>query len=117
MNLPLRRSLLLVPLLIVFAACSKKTPEAPAGGSHGANANAVPVKTTPEIDAKLMAADKMDGAEDKVVHRCAGCALHMDGKQELALGVGAYQMHFCSDRCLGRYQKDAIGELGKLAVK
>lgn len=104
----LRRSVLLVPLLVAFAACSKKPADAPVG---------VPIKTTPEIDAKLVAADKMDGAEDKVVHKCAGCALHMDGKPEFALPVGAYQMHFCSDKCLDRYKKDAIGELGKLAVK
>lgn len=117
MNLSSRRSLFFAPLLILAVACSKPAPAAPAGGNPGANIGAVPVKTTPEIDAKLVAADKKDGKEDKVVGKCAGCDLGMDGKAEFALPVGAYQMHFCGQHCLDRYKKDAIGELTKLVVK
>jgi hypothetical protein len=50
------------------------------------------------------------------VHRCAGCALGMDGKATMPLQVGAYTMHFCKQACLDRYAKDAAGELAKLKV-
>lgn len=97
-------------VLLGLAACSGKPAEVPAGA-------ATPVVTTPEIDAKLAAADAKDGAVDKVVHRCAGCMLGMDGKEQFGLTVGAYRMHFCKQGCLERYQKDALGELARLTVK
>ncbi|MBL8755165.1 MAG: hypothetical protein JNK15_17810 [Planctomycetes bacterium] len=98
---------------LVVAGCGGKAPTPPADAPV---TPAVPIATTPEIDAKLAAADKKDGKEDKVVHKCAGCALHMDGDAKFALKVGGYDMHFCKDACLVRYQKDALGELGKLKV-
>jgi hypothetical protein len=61
-------------------------------------------------------ADAKDGAVDQCVHRCAGCALGMDGKATMPLQVGAYTMHFCKQACLDRYAKDAAGELAKLKV-
>ncbi len=52
-----------------------------------------------ELDAKLLLADRVDGAEDKLVARCGGCALAMDGSEAHAMAVGDYKMHFCSDYC------------------
>lgn len=57
------------------------------------------IASSPEMDARLLLADRHDGSEDKVVARCGGCALHMDGSAAHALTVGDYQMHFCSDFC------------------
>lgn len=100
-------------LALLLAACGGGTPATPTPPTTPP----APIVTTPEIDARLAAADRKDGTEDKVVHRCAGCALGMDGKAEFAMQVGGYQMHFCKQGCLVRYQKDALGELGKLDVK
>lgn len=93
-------------LAFAFVACSAEKP-APA-------APAAPVAATPEMAATLAKADAKDGAVDKVVHRCAGCALGMDGKAEMPLQVGEYTMHFCKPACLDRYARDAKGELAKL---
>lgn len=71
----------------------------------------------PEILAKLAAADAKDGAVDKVVHRCAGCSLNMDGSAEHAIRVEDYTLHLCSTDCLARYQKDAVKELGGLKIR
>lgn len=52
-----------------------------------------------QIEAKLAEADKLDGAEDKMVRRCASCALGMDGKSEHSLEVSGYTLHFCTSHC------------------
>jgi hypothetical protein len=75
------------------------------------------VTLTAEMKTKLAAADKADGTVDHVVHKCAGCALGMDGKAEFALTVDDYSMHFCKQACLDRYQHDTAGELTKLKVQ
>ena len=95
-------------LAFVLAACGgdKPAPVAPTA----------PVAATPEMTATLAKADAKDGAVDKVVHRCAGCALGMDGKAEMPLLVGEFTMHFCKPACLDRYAKDAKGELARLKV-
>jgi hypothetical protein len=97
-------------VLVAFflAACTAESPQ-PA-------ALAAPVAATPEMTAKLAAADGKDGAVDKCVHRCAGCALGMDGSDKWPLQVGDYAMHFCKQGCLDRYRKDAAGELAALKV-
>jgi hypothetical protein len=95
-------------LTFVLAACGSDKP-----------APVVPAATitaTPEMAATLAKADAKDGAVDQCVHRCAGCALGMDGKATMPLQVGAYTMHFCKQACLDRYAKDAAGELAKLKV-
>ena len=52
-----------------------------------------------EVESKLAEADKLDGTSDKIVHRCASCALGMDGKSEHSLEVMDYTLHFCSGHC------------------
>lgn len=87
------RSLLLVPALL-FAACTAKDQpkvEAPKGDAPKA-------AITAEITAKLEKADAADGKVDKVVSKCAGCALGMDGKAEHSAKLGDYTLHFC-DHC------------------
>ena len=54
----------------------------------------------------LVAADKLDGAEDKVVHKCYGCALGMDSDKEIASTFGGYTAHFCHENCKEAFEKD-----------
>lgn len=103
----LRNLLGLLVLTLACACSSDAVPTAPTG----------PIASTPELDTKLAAADAKDGQVDKVVHRCAGCALGMDGKAEHSIQVGGYTLHLCKPACLTRYQRDAIGELTKLTIR
>jgi hypothetical protein len=91
---------------LTFLACSKQ--EAPAA--------AAPMPVTAETVAKLAAADALDGAVDKVVHRCAGCMLGMDGKAEFPLQVQDYTLHLCKQGCLDRLKADPAKEIAGLTV-
>ncbi len=62
-----------------------------------------PAPTNEAVVAKLGQADALDGTVDKIVTKCAACALRMDGDQENKLEVHGYAMHFCSDGCKGKY--------------
>jgi hypothetical protein len=63
----------------------------------------------------LAKADAVDGTEDKVVSRCAGCSLGMSGSEQHALKVGEYEMHFCSDGCKSGFSEDT--EKAVMAMK
>ena len=54
----------------------------------------------------LAQADKMDGAEDHQVHKCAGCNLNMDGNKSHAIQVAGYELHHCSTDCRSRFLED-----------
>ena len=58
------------------------------------------------VKAKLAIVDKFDGKTDKIVSKCASCALGMDGKSEHALGVSGYTLHFCSEYCKTRFEQN-----------
>jgi hypothetical protein len=92
--------------LFVLAAC--------ACGSD-LPANEAPEKT---VDAAMMAtlekADLADHTQDKVVHRCAGCALMMDGNEAHTIEVEGYALHMCSAQCKMNFEKDIPGNLAKL---
>lgn len=100
----------LVLFVFVFAASCTKESAAPAPAAPPPAA-----AVTPEMLAVLAKADAKDGATDKVVHRCAGCALGMDGKPEFALKVQDYTMHFCKAGCLEPFQGDPRKQI--LAMK
>ncbi|MCU0864623.1 MAG: hypothetical protein MUC36_12565 [Planctomycetes bacterium] len=109
--MPTFRNLLGLLALTLAGACSSDAvPTAPTTPTG-------PIASTPELDVKLAAADAKDGQVDKVVHRCAGCALGMDGKAEHSVQVGGYTLHLCKPACLARYQRDAVGELTKLTIR
>ena len=63
----------------------------------------------------LAKADLADGTADKVVSKCAGCSLRMDGSADHTLAAGEYSMHFCSDGCNEGFSKDI--EKSILAMK
>ena len=73
------------------------------------------VDTKAAVEAKLAEADEFDGKTDKVVSKCASCALGMDGKSEHALEVSGYTLHFCSEDCKTGFEKDTTKAI--LALK
>lgn len=62
---------------------------------------------TAAVEVKLAKADAFDGQADKIVSKCPGCALEMDGTSEHALGVSGYTIHFCSEDCKTGFEQDA----------
>lgn len=58
------------------------------------------------VEARLAQADAVDGKVDKVVSRCAGCALGMDGKSEHSFTTSGYVLQFCSAGCKSDFEKD-----------
>lgn len=96
-------------LLLGLAAC---------GGAE-APASIEPAATTDASAAVLDKADQKDGAADKVVTKCPGCMLSMDGKAENALNVDGYELHFCSDSCKMNFDSDREAGMAKItkAVK
>ena len=53
----------------------------------------------------LKKADLADGKEDKVVEKCAGCALHMDGLPEHTVTVEDTTLHLCAASCKSLFEK------------
>ncbi len=70
---------------------------------------------TAAVEAKLAEADTFDGKTDKVVSKCASCALGKDGKSEHALEISGYTLHFCSEDCRTGFEKDTTKAI--LALK
>ena len=101
--------LLAIAPALLFVGCTTDAKPEGATPESGGGISAVLVE-------KLVAADKLDGTEDKVVHKCAGCSLGMNGKKEMAVEVEGFEMHFCKPACKQRYETDAKGELEKLKV-
>jgi YHS domain-containing protein len=69
-----------------------------------------------QLTAKLAEADKLDGKTDKVIEKCPGCGLKMDGKSEHALEVSGYTMHFCSDTCQKEFAKNLTKSVEDLKI-
>lgn len=80
-----------------IAGCEKKSADEPAATPADAKA----------VEARLAKADAVDGKVDKVVSKCAGCALGMDGRQEHVATTSGYTLRFCSEGCKSDFEKDA----------
>ena len=104
------RLLLVGCSLLLIAGCSK---EAGASGASGAGNAPAPAPAGPELMAKLGKADAVDGKVDKIVSKCAGCALGMDGKADHAVKVGEYTLHLC-DGCWHGGKADGAAMAAKL---
>ena len=95
-------------MALVLAAtpgCSKEEPaQKELAKEEGEVDRAVAMKAA--VKAKLAMVDKFDGKTDKIVSKCASCALGMDGKSEHALGVSGYTLHFCSEYCKTRFEQN-----------
>lgn len=61
-----------------------------------------------EAVALLAQADALDGAEDKVITKCASCGLAMDGNDENTIVVEGYTMKFCSPKCKEKFEKEPL---------
>jgi len=66
--------------------------------------------------AKLAKADLLDGKADKIVTRCASCALGMDGKAEHSLKALDYTMYFCTAGCAERFAKNMTESIEAMEV-
>lgn len=78
-------------LLTLLLACS--TPPAPEAST--ATAPAGPPPSAECLDK----ADLADSTADKLVHKCANCALVMDGDPAHASQHAGYTFHSCSEGC------------------
>ena len=108
----------------VLAGCSKEEPakssteikpEAKAEQAQS-DANESAAKTQAAVEAKLAEADALDGTTDKIIQRCASCALGMDGKSEHALELSGYTLYFCSGSCQEEFAKDLTKSILDLEI-
>ena len=94
----------------LLAGCggTSPPPEETSPPSEETASTPAEIEITPALQAKLSGADLMDGQEDKVVSRCTGCGLAMEGSDEYAVVVGDYELHFCSESCRDNVTDEAI---------
>ena len=59
----------------------------------------------------LAKADAFDGTEDMIVSKCASCALAMDGNAEYAAHLGEYELHFCNEECMTKFNENPVETL------
>jgi hypothetical protein len=119
-------SLLLLTFALLAGCAQQTTPPAeeaaaepvPEPVPEPAPEEAVPAafEMTPDLEAKLAAADALDGEEDMVVARCPGCGFAMDGSAEYSVQAGQYAIHFCSQRDKDAFSKDLAGSLMAMAI-
>lgn len=69
-----------------------------------------------DLAALLVAADRADGSEDKVVFRCAVCGLAMDGSAEITSTWQGYDFHHCSEHCRELFDRDPEKILTRLEL-
>jgi YHS domain-containing protein len=59
-----------------------------------------------QVHAILAKADALDGTEDHIVHKCAGCNLNMEGSSEHIHTYAGYELYHCSEGCKAEFLKD-----------
>lgn len=91
-------------VLLVLAGCS----------GDGAPGQGPPASSEADLAAFLVAADSADGAEDKVVARCAVCGLAMDGSAEITSTYAGYTFHHCSAHCRELFDRGPVEVLARL---
>ena len=64
--------------------------------------------------AKLVAADKVDGKEDKVVSKCPACMLSMNGSAKHSTELEGYTVHSCHPSCAEALETDPEKVLARL---
>ena len=92
-------------LFVMLSACGAQADDAKP---------ATPVDPA-KVQAGLKHADLADGTEDKTVHKCAGCALGMDGSASHVIDKDGYALHMCSAMCKANYEKNLDKNLAELA--
>ena len=108
--------------LMFFAlmACGSTAPKEPvktetvAVQAPSAADAAVPTHDPEKVAEALKLADLADGVEDNIAHKCAGCALSMDGDPAHALDVNGTTLHLCASMCKEYFSKDPEGNVVQL---
>ena len=107
-------------ILIFVAACGSSEP-APAPAPAPAtiapaepSAASITVASNEQATEGLKIADAADGTTDGIAHKCAGCALAMDGKPEHALTVDGTTLHLCAAACKEGFSQNVAGNLESL---
>jgi hypothetical protein len=95
-------SIAVVAVLGVLSGCPASDPPAP------------PPPLSASAKAKLAAADLADGKEDKVVSKCPGCSLRMDGHTDHTTALEGYTVLSCHEACAAALQEDPEAVLGRL---
>jgi len=103
-------------VLSLLLACSGEpaTNATPATATNAVPKNASNAVDTSKLSEALKLADAADGNEDKVAHKCAGCALSMDGSPDHAVEIDGVTLHLCSAMCKSYFSKDIAGNVIKL---
>lgn len=109
-------SLLSVAILATawLTGCDKAEPAKPKAEEKSSSVS-VNISAPAPAEAILVSADAIDGKQDKIVSKCASCALGMDGTSEFTLQSRGYTMYFCSAACKDGFGKDI--EASILAMK
>ncbi len=107
--------------LVLLVACGG-SPDTVAPATAPAVDAATPTTTASPAPAALDAAcldqaDARDGTTDKVVHKCAGCGLGMEGDPAFASTHGGMTFHSCSEGCKMRLDADPAGVLASACPK
>lgn len=76
----------------------------------------IDAETKAKVEAKLVSADEFDETTDKIVSKCAGCKLGMDGSDKYALTAFGYTMYFCSDDCKKKFEEDTAKAILALEI-
>jgi len=104
------RSLCVLAATAAIALTGCRKEETPTDTPKAVSATKAPVaavaETPPAVTAMLAKADAADGTTDKIVSKCAGCALRMDGSEAHEFSVSGYKMRFCSEVCQDGFEKD-----------
>ena len=110
MTMQFKRTVLPLFLLLSFGCGGSPEPGSAPPPAPAKVENSEPAPTPLKVDAEgealLAKADAEDGAEDKIVTKCAVCALHMDGSEEHVVNAGEYALHMCSDSCKTHFESD-----------
>jgi len=96
-------------------AASSNTAAAPADAAAPTPGHA-PTANRETLLAKLASADAFDGKTDKVVSKCAGCALGMDGSEKYAVQFEGYSLHLCNDACRKQFASDTVNAVLAMRV-
>jgi hypothetical protein len=108
---------ILVIMSLTATGCRKDGPVPPDSAKDEAKVDGdVDTDKKSAIEAKLTAADELDGKADLVVSKCASCALGMDGSDEHALVVSGFTLHFCTEDCKTTFEKDATSAILALEI-
>ena len=111
--MPECRLALFIVSVIAFSGC--QPTEGDLAGSAGESTDvSYTIEVADDLNARLAAADALDGAEDKVISNCYSCQLGMKGKGELAAQVNDFAANFCSEGCRTRFQEEAADMIAKI---